>query len=78
MVVKGNHDDFGSEKLKGLMKILPEQDEVKEVLSYSGMYVCFVYIYIRYLYMLYTIYIYEYFGAAQRTDDDYTRAGRGR
>ena len=28
MILSGEHNDFGSEKLKGLMKILPEPDEV--------------------------------------------------
>ena len=29
MIVNGDYDDIGAEKLRGLMKILPEQDEVK-------------------------------------------------
>ena len=28
MVLGGDYDDFGAEKLKGLMKILPEPEEV--------------------------------------------------
>ena len=31
MVVDGESDDFGAEKLKGLLKILPEQDEVRSI-----------------------------------------------
>ena len=28
-ILAGDHDDFGAEKLKGLKKILPEDDEVQ-------------------------------------------------
>jgi hypothetical protein len=28
MILNGDYDDIGAEKLRGLMKILPEQDEV--------------------------------------------------
>ena len=31
MVVDGESDDFGAEKPKGLLKILPEQDEVRSI-----------------------------------------------
>jgi hypothetical protein len=31
MVLNGDYDDFGAEKLRGLMKILPEHDEVGRV-----------------------------------------------
>ena len=34
MILSGEHNDFGPEKLKGLMKILPEQDEVQTIRSY--------------------------------------------
>ena len=27
-ILSGDHDDFGAEKLKGLKKILPEEDEI--------------------------------------------------
>ena len=32
----GEHDDFGAEKLKGLMKILPEMDEIEMLKSFPG------------------------------------------
>ena len=36
MILDGEHDDFGAEKLKGLMKILPEMDEIEMLKSYNG------------------------------------------
>ena len=36
MILEGEHDDFGAEKLKGLMKILPEMDEVEMLKSFDG------------------------------------------
>ena len=36
MILDGEHDDFGAEKLKGLMKILPEMDEIEMLKSYDG------------------------------------------
>ena len=32
----GEHDDFGAEKLKGLKKILPEDDEVQMLKEYAS------------------------------------------
>jgi len=29
MILNGDYDDIGAEKLRGLMKILPEHDEVR-------------------------------------------------
>merc|ERR550534_3376821 len=36
MVVSGDFSDFEPEKLKGLMKILPEQDEIEMLKSWEG------------------------------------------
>ena len=36
MVKDGDHDVFGAEKLKGLVKILPEQDEIEMLKSFDG------------------------------------------
>ncbi len=36
MILDGEHDDFGAEKLKGLMKILPEMDEIEMLKAYDG------------------------------------------
>ena len=36
MIKDGEHDDIGAEKLKGLMKILPEMDEIEMLKSYPG------------------------------------------
>jgi len=30
MIMEGEHDDFGAEKLKGLMKILPEMVTIQQ------------------------------------------------
>ena len=35
-VKDGDHDEFGAEKLKGLMKILPEMDEIEMLKSFPG------------------------------------------
>ena len=44
MILSGEHNDFGPEKLKGLMKILPEQDEVVQAI-----YVHFLLFFYRYM-----------------------------
>lgn len=36
MILEGDHDSFGAEKLKGLMKILPEMDEIEMLKSFDG------------------------------------------
>ena len=36
MILDGDHDDFGAEKLKGLIKILPEMDEIEMLKSFDG------------------------------------------
>ncbi len=36
MVLDGEFDDFGAEKLKGLVKILPEMDEIEMLRSFDG------------------------------------------
>ena len=36
MIVDGNHELFGAEKLKELLKLLPEQDEVDMLKSFDG------------------------------------------
>ena len=36
MILEGDHDDFEAEKLKGLMKILPEMDEIEMLKSFDG------------------------------------------
>ena len=35
MILDGDHDDFGAEKLKGLMKIMPEMDEIEMLKSFD-------------------------------------------
>ena len=35
-ILAGDHDDFGAEKLKGLKKILPEDDEVQMLKDYAS------------------------------------------
>ena len=37
MIMEGEHDDFGAEKLKGLMKILPEM--VSNLNFYSAFHI---------------------------------------
>ena len=34
-IIAGDHDEFGAEKLKGLKKILPEDDEVQMLKDYA-------------------------------------------
>ena len=36
MVLEGDYDDFGAEKLKGLVRILPEMDEIETLKSFDG------------------------------------------
>lgn len=36
MVKNGEHDEIGAEKLKGLLKILPEIDELDMLTSFDG------------------------------------------
>ncbi|KOB69923.1 Uncharacterized protein OBRU01_16141 [Operophtera brumata] len=36
MIREGSHDDIGAEKLRGLLKILPEMDECEMLKSFSG------------------------------------------
>ncbi len=36
MVIEGEFDDFGAEKLRGLVKILPEMDEIEMLKSFDG------------------------------------------
>jgi hypothetical protein len=36
LIKEGEHGDFGAEKLRGLLKILPEVDEVEMLKSYDG------------------------------------------
>lgn len=36
MILDGDHNDFGAEKLKGLMKIMPEMDEIEMLKSFDG------------------------------------------
>ena len=36
MILDGEYDDFGTEKLKGLVKILPEMDEIEMLKSFDG------------------------------------------
>ena len=36
MILDGEYDDFGAEKLKGLVKILPEMDEIEMLKSFDG------------------------------------------
>jgi hypothetical protein len=35
MILNGDYDDIGAEKLRGLMKILPEHDEVRTLVPDS-------------------------------------------
>ena len=35
-IIAGDHDDLGAEKLKGLKKILPEDDEVQMLKDYGS------------------------------------------
>ena len=36
MILEGDYDEFGAEKLKGLVKILPEMDEIEMLKSFDG------------------------------------------
>lgn len=36
LIRNGDHDEVGAEKLRGLLKILPEVDELDMLKSYSG------------------------------------------
>jgi inverted formin-2 len=36
LIKEGEHDDIGAEKLKGLLKILPEKDELEMLKSFEG------------------------------------------
>lgn len=36
LIRNGEHDEIGAEKLKGLLKILPEIDELDMLKSYTG------------------------------------------
>lgn len=36
LIRNGDHDEVGTEKLRGLLKILPEVDELDMLKSYSG------------------------------------------
>lgn len=36
MIKEGAHDDIGAEKLRGLLKILPEVDELDVLKSFEG------------------------------------------
>ncbi|QQP48744.1 Putative LOC100159987 [Caligus rogercresseyi] len=36
MILDGDYDEFGAEKLKGLMKILPEMDEIEMLKAWDG------------------------------------------
>lgn len=36
MIRDGEHDDIGAEKLKGLLKLLPEIDELDMLKSFNG------------------------------------------
>ena len=36
MIIDGDHETFGAEKLKGLLKLLPEPDEVEMLKSFDG------------------------------------------
>lgn len=36
MIREGAHEEIGAEKLKGLLKILPELDELDMLRSFSG------------------------------------------
>lgn len=36
MIRKGEHSDIGAEKLRGLLKLLPESDETEMLRSFNG------------------------------------------
>ncbi len=36
MIVEGDYDEFGAEKLKGLVRILPEMDEIEMLKAFDG------------------------------------------
>lgn len=36
LIQDGEHDDIGAEKLRGLLKILPEVDELEMLRSFDG------------------------------------------
>lgn len=36
LIKEGGHDDIGAEKLRGLLKILPEVDELEMLKSFDG------------------------------------------
>lgn len=36
LIRNGDHDDIGAEKLRGLLKILPEMDELDMLKSFDG------------------------------------------
>lgn len=36
LIRNGDHDDIGAEKLRGLLKILPELDELDMIKSFDG------------------------------------------
>ena len=36
MIKNGEHSDIGAEKLRGLLKILPESDEMEILRSFEG------------------------------------------
>lgn len=36
LIREGGHDDIGAEKLRGLLKILPEVDELEMLKSFDG------------------------------------------
>jgi inverted formin-2 len=36
LIKDGDHDDIGAEKLKGLLKILPEIDELEMLKTFEG------------------------------------------
>jgi hypothetical protein len=36
MILDGEYDDFGAEKLKGLVRVLPEMDEIEMLNAFDG------------------------------------------
>ena len=36
MILEGQHDEIGAEKLRGLLKILPEFDELEMLKNFDG------------------------------------------
>ena len=36
MIRNGEHGDIGAEKLRGLLKLVPEQDEIEMLKSFDG------------------------------------------